>query len=61
MTRARAQSLIEYALLIAIVVVAFLGAQRLLRASVMGGWRETADAFGFGRQYEPRKTVIAAP
>lgn len=47
---------IEFALLIAIVVVALLGMSVYLKRSLYGKWRGAADSFGFGRQYEPGVT-----
>ncbi|MBU3934118.1 MAG: hypothetical protein KKH11_05585 [Candidatus Omnitrophica bacterium] len=47
---------IEYAVLVAIVVVALLGMQVYIRRALCGRWREAADTFGHGRQYEPGVT-----
>jgi Flp pilus assembly pilin Flp len=52
------QSALEWALMAAIFVAALLGAQRFVKATLMGRWRAVADGFGFGRQYEPGDTII---
>jgi len=48
----KAVSVIEYSFLIAIVVAALLGIQIYLKRAVSARWRQTADMFGFGRQYQ---------
>ena len=53
------QSWIEYALVIAAVVAALVVMQRYLKASVMGRWRQAADTFGGGQQFEPGKSQVA--
>jgi len=50
---------IEYAMLTVIVTAALLGMAFYLQRGLAGRWRESADTFGFGRQYEPGKTVIS--
>ena len=47
---------LEYAVLIAIVVAAFLGMMVYLKRGISGRWRQAADTFGYGRQYEPGVT-----
>lgn len=49
----KAMSTIEYAMLIAIVVAALIGMQFYLRRAVCGHWKQSGDAIGFGRQYDP--------
>ncbi|HLD40575.1 MAG TPA: hypothetical protein VJA84_00175 [Candidatus Omnitrophota bacterium] len=49
----RAFSTIESALIIAIVVAALIGMSVYLKRAVCGKWRDTADTFGYGRQYSP--------
>lgn len=54
-------TIIEYALLITALVIALLSMQVVLRRALSSKWRETADSFGFGRQYVPdgaHRTVI---
>ena len=54
----KAISLLEYTMLIAIVTAALIGAQIYLKRGVCGRWKQTADVFGFGRQYDPANTGI---
>jgi Flp pilus assembly pilin Flp len=49
----RGSLMLEYSVLIVIVIVALVGMQVYLRRAVCGRWRQSADVFGFGRQYEP--------
>ncbi|MGD9014683.1 MAG: hypothetical protein PVI33_01475 [Candidatus Omnitrophota bacterium] len=48
----KAMSVIEYSFLIAVIVAALLGIQTYLKRAVSARWRQSADTFGFGRQYE---------
>lgn len=57
MSSRRGQSTLEWVLLMAIMLAALLGAQRFLKASLMGQWRQTADTFGHGRQYDRSTTI----
>jgi len=52
MRNLRAASIIEYSLLLAVVVAAILGMQIYLKRAISGRWREAADTFGYGRQYD---------
>jgi Flp pilus assembly pilin Flp len=54
----RGMTVIEYALLISAVSIALLGMGVFLRRAVSGKWKQSADVFGFGRQYDPAKTEI---
>lgn len=54
----RAASMIEYALVIAVVIAALLGIQVYVKRAVCGRWREAADIFGFGRQYQSPTRII---
>lgn len=47
---------IEYAVLIAIVVAALIGMSAYIKRALSGKWRQAGDAFGYGRQYEPKIT-----
>jgi len=54
-------SILEYTLLISVFLGALLAVQVLLRRAISYKWRESADSFGMGRQYEPtgnKATVI---
>lgn len=47
-------SIIEYAILISIVVLALVGMAVYMTRAVSGKWREAADSIGFGKQYNPQ-------
>ncbi len=49
-------SLIEYAMLVAVVAVSLIGMQIYLKRAVSGKWKQSIDIFGYGRQYEPGLT-----
>lgn len=51
--RKKGLSVIEYAILIAVVAAALLAMQAYIRKAVSGRWRQQADSIGFGMQYEP--------
>ena len=54
----RGMSTLEYAVLLTVIVAALFAAQVALRRAVSSKWRQAADAFGDGRQYEPGVTTI---
>lgn len=55
----KAFSLLEYALLIAIVVAALMAMAIYIKRAVSGKWRSGVDeSFGRGRQYEPGLTSV---
>ncbi len=59
----RAVTILEYALLLVALATATMAAQVFLRRAVSFKWKETADGFGFGRQYITQgehKTVITS-
>lgn len=58
MRHSRGFSAIEYAFLIAIVVAGLIGMSVYTKRAIMGKWREAADTFGFGRQYDPGVTQV---
>ena len=51
--RQRAQSLLEYVFLFAIVVAALVIMGYYVRNSLSGKYREAADVFGQGETYKP--------
>lgn len=53
MPNKKAQSLIEYSALLAILVAALIAMFTYLRFSFQGRIREAADVFGRGEQYNP--------
>ena len=50
--------ILEYTVLITIVIAAFLCGQIYVKRAICGRWRQAADVFGSGRQYEPNLTTI---
>jgi Flp pilus assembly pilin Flp len=54
----RAASTIEYAMVIAVVIAALLGIQVYVKRAVCGRWRQAADTFGYGRQYDAPELKI---
>lgn len=48
----KANIMIEYAVLTAVILAAFLGMSVYLKRAISGRWREAADTFGYGRQYQ---------
>lgn len=55
--RRRAFTTLEYAVLIAIVVAGLIGMSVYIKRALSGKWRDAADSFGSGRQYEPGVTT----
>jgi len=47
----RATSILEYALVVAVVAAAVLGIEIYIKRAISGRWRQAADTFGYGRQY----------
>ena len=45
-------SILEYAILISVLLLALFAMQNYLRRAISSKWREAADTFGGGRQYE---------
>ncbi len=54
----KASLFIEYALLVAIVAAAFIAMAGYIKGSVCGAWKDNADSFGYGLQYEPGVTEV---
>ncbi len=52
----RGQSIVEYAIVIAVVIAALMGMRKVMVAHLCGGWRGALDQFGHGHQYEPDTT-----
>ena len=51
------QMSLEYAVVVALVVSALIGMAVYMKRSLCGRWRQSADVFGSGRQYEPGVTT----
>ena len=45
-------SILEYAILISVLLLALFAMQNYLRRAISHKWREAADVYGGGRQYE---------
>lgn len=52
MNRQKGLSMIEYSMVIAIVTAALLAIGTYYKRAINGRWRQDADSFGFGRQYD---------
>ena len=48
----RASTLIEYGMLLLIIFLAIFGTQVYIKRALSGYWRQMADTFGYGRQYD---------
>jgi len=55
--RNKAQAILEYAVLVAVVIAAFLGMRTYVLKSVQAKFKSSADTIGQGEQYEPGVTV----
>ena len=55
--RGRGSLSLEYVVLLVVGVAALLSMAIYLKRSLAGRWRQVGDTFGYGRQYEPGKTV----
>jgi Flp pilus assembly pilin Flp len=53
-----AAPVIEYIVLVVVIIAALASMSEYIRRAVSGRWREVGDVFGFGRQYEPGRTII---
>lgn len=56
MRNKKAQSVLVYAFLIAIIIAALIAMNRYLSRAIQGKLRDSADVFGGGAQYEPGVT-----
>lgn len=52
------QSMLEYVVLVAAFVAAFMGMYGFINRHLQGSWRSAADSIGGGRQYEEGVTVV---
>lgn len=52
MEKRKGFSALEYAVLVMIIVSGLIAMSAYLRRSLCGKWRQAADSFGFGRQYD---------
>ncbi len=56
----RAASIIEYTMLFVVVMATMVVMQKYVLRAVSGRWKTVGDSFGFGRQYDPKKTLECA-
>jgi Flp pilus assembly pilin Flp len=61
MDKKRGVGMIEYAMLIAVVVAAVTAIGVYYQRALHGRWRQAADTFGFGRQYNSADLKIWGP
>jgi hypothetical protein len=52
-------SFIEYTITVVACVAVLLAIQVCVSRAVCGRWRQSADVFGFGRQYDAQKTTTS--
>lgn len=57
----RGQSMIEYAVLVAVVIATLLGMSIYTKRALAGKWKSVGDTFGYGRQYDPHVTKVTEP
>ncbi|MDD3374216.1 MAG: hypothetical protein PHY73_00640 [Candidatus Omnitrophica bacterium] len=53
----KASSVVEYSVLILLFIGAMIAMRHQIHRSFFGRWKETADRFGYGQQYDPAKTL----
>ena len=53
----KAFALIEYALLMVLIISAFLVMRHYIQRGLFGKWGESGQSFAYGRQYDPQKTI----
>ena len=53
----KAFSVIEYAVLLIIVIGAFLVMRNYMQHGIHGMWGQAGQSFAFGRQYDSQKTI----
>lgn len=52
----KAQSTLEFMVLLFFILGAFLVFQKYIVRSISGRWKTVGDSFGYGRQFDPKKT-----
>lgn len=57
--KSRAQSTLEYTLLITLIIFTFLVFKDFLLRFFAGRWRSVGDSMGVGKQYDPRDFGVA--
>lgn len=56
-TRKNAASTLEYVMLLTMIMAALYVSQKFIVRGFAGRWKQSADSFGFGKQYDPKKTI----
>jgi hypothetical protein len=58
--KCRGASTLEYAILIIIILSVMMVMKESISRSMNGRWKSTGESFGFGRQYDVKKTTECA-
>jgi len=53
-------SVLEYAILVIIIISAFLVMRNYIQRGIYGVWGKTGQSFAFGRQYDSQKSIDCA-
>lgn len=53
----KAASMVEYTMLLVILIAAFVAGRQYVLRAFAGRWKASADSFGYGMQYHPKKTA----
>ena len=53
----RASSIVEYTALVVLIIVAMVIFYKYILRGIGGYWKNAGDSCGFGRQYDPKKTL----
>lgn len=56
----KGQAVLEYMFLLVFIGTAFLVFQKYIAGAMGGRWQSTGESLGFGREYDPHKTVECA-
>jgi len=49
---------LEYSVLALVIILALLAMQTMLRRAISAKWKDSADSFGSGRQYEAGVSTV---
>ncbi len=53
----KGQTVLEYVILTTFILFVFLSFQKYIVRAFSGRWKRSVDSFGYGRQFDPNKTV----
>ena len=56
----KAAAVLEYTLLLVVFLSAVAVMNKYIFRGILGRWRSAGDSFGYGRQYDPSKTLECA-